>query len=279
MTFLYILLVLLGLFILVICESTRENLTVRKTEYDIDTGKNRNLRFAFIADYHQTMDGRTNGKIKSIIEKEKPDFIISAGDMIVGSSIPEKKQVAIDLLNELSSIARVFISNGNHEQRYAYNDPNGYADFRKKLSDSVTWLDNETSDFSEDIRIYGLDIDYKYYKRFEKVEMKSDYLLELFHKKPENDKLNIMIAHDPEYIDAYADFGPDIILSGHLHGGIVRLPLLGGVISPRLKFFPKYDYGFYKVKNSSMIVTNGLGSHSIPLRLFNTPEVVIINVR
>ena len=73
------------------------------------------------------------------------------------------------------------------------------------------------------------------------------------------------------------DDGADLTLAGHLHGGIVRLPYFGGVITPQLRFFPKYDRGLFKRRGKQMVVSAGLGSHSIPIRINNPPELVVLD--
>lgn len=87
----------------------------------------------------------------------------------------------------------------------------------------------------------------------------------------------ILLAHDPYFFDRYCDIDTRLVLSGHVHGGIARLPLIGGIISPRYDFFPKYSKGMYKKDDCAMIVSAGLGWHNIPIRFNNNPELVIIN--
>ena len=80
------------------------------------------------------------------------------------------------------------------------------------------------------------------------------------------------------YFPAYAEWGADLVLSGHVHGGIMRLPLLGGVISPTLRLFPRYDGGLFQEGGSTMILGRGLGSHTIPIRIFNPGELVVVEL-
>ena len=89
-----------------------------------------------------------------------------------------------------------------------------------------------------------------------------------------------MLAHNPDYFRSYCTLHPDLIVSGHNHGGMIRIPGLGGVISPRLHPFPKYDYGVYESTDSQtkMVVTAGCGMHSIHIRINNPPEMVVIDV-
>ena len=99
--------------------------------------------------------------------------------------------------------------------------------------------------------------------------------------RPDRSRFNILIAHNPSYFPAYAEFGADLVLSGHVHGGIARIPFLGGVISPALRLFPKYDGGRYREGESVMILGRGLGTHTIPVRFLNPGELVevIVNPR
>lgn len=89
---------------------------------------------------------------------------------------------------------------------------------------------------------------------------------------------NILLAHNPAYFEDYAKLHPDLVLSGHVHGGLVRLPFLGGVISPALKLFPKYDGGKFVQGDSTMILSRGLGIHSVEFRMWNPAELVVIEI-
>lgn len=88
-----------------------------------------------------------------------------------------------------------------------------------------------------------------------------------------------MIAHNPAHAKAYRDWGADLVVSGHFHGGIVRVPGVGGVITPQLRLFPRYDGGMYQDGKTTFVVSRGIGEHTLPVRLFNTPEVVVLNMK
>ena len=87
------------------------------------------------------------------------------------------------------------------------------------------------------------------------------------------------MAHSPVYFSAYSKWGADLTLSGHLHGGIMRLPFVGGVIGPDFFIFPKYSGGLYKENNRNMIVSCGAGMHTVNLRIFNPPELTLVELR
>ena len=88
----------------------------------------------------------------------------------------------------------------------------------------------------------------------------------------------ILLAHDPTWGPVYSQWGADLTLSGHYHGGVIRFPLIGGFISPRWDLFPHYDYGMYQEGENKMLVTSGLGQHTIPVRFNNLPEMVLIDI-
>ena len=95
---------------------------------------------------------------------------------------------------------------------------------------------------------------------------------------PKKDTFSILIAHNPEYFPYYAAWGADLTVSGHIHGGIMRLPWIGGVISPSLRLFPKYDSGEFEENGKKMILSRGMGLHHIKLRFFNRPEISVIKI-
>ena len=93
------------------------------------------------------------------------------------------------------------------------------------------------------------------------------------------DKYNILIAHNPLDAKEYSKYGFDLTLSGHVHGGLIILPFIGPVLAPEFKFFPKYSRGIYEINKMKLLVSRGLGySRKIPVRVLNNPEVVVINL-
>lgn len=156
-----------------------------------------------------------------------------------------------------------------------------WIEYKRKLQElGVIFLDNQGVTLVRNhnkIRINGITLDKEYFEKFKTTMMENDYLDNLLHKK--EDAFQLLIAHNPYYFHEYCDWGADLILSGHYHGGIVRLPFIGGMISPQVNFFPKYDSGSFQDKNHEMIVSRGLGSHSFMPRLFNPAELVFITLK
>ena len=88
----------------------------------------------------------------------------------------------------------------------------------------------------------------------------------------------ILLAHSPLYFDAYAKWGADLTLSGHFHGGTIRLPGLGGVMTPQYQFFLPWCAGIFEKQGHYMAVSRGLGTHSINIRLNNRPQLLVIRI-
>ncbi|MCQ2524482.1 MAG: metallophosphoesterase [Lachnospiraceae bacterium] len=237
-------------------------------------------KFVFLTDLHNKQYGTGNVRLIDEVKKLKPDMILIGGDLYIAK--PGKStDVASDLISKLKEIAPVCYGMGNHEYRssiYTENYGSMYEDYANKLATlGVKILNNEFTDFNE-FRIYGLSIDRAYYKRFVNIYMDESYIPSII-KKPENDKINIFLAHNPDYFENYVKAGAKLSLSGHVHGGVARLPFVGGLFSPKITLFPIYDGGEYKINDSSMIVSRGLGVHTIPFRLFNPAEISVITFK
>ena len=91
-------------------------------------------------------------------------------------------------------------------------------------------------------------------------------------------ELTVVLAHEPQYLVRYASIGVDLVLSGHAHGGQFRLPFVGGIVAPDQGFLPEYTSGEYYMDGTEMIVSRGLGNSVIPVRLFNFPEIVCVEL-
>ena len=282
MIYIVIALLLAALAVFVYVQSSGYNIV----EYELSTCKDIGgpVRFVMLSDLHDTdvtHDG--NRRLLRSIESIDPDFVILAGDMITSYMQPSyNSDVAFDFLRELANRFTVYYGVGNHEQRYKA-EPERFAGKYDKLVEFVQklgihFLSDSYIDREEDkIRIYGFDIPIDNYRRAVKTYLPDGILNDRFGD-PDDNKYNILIAHNPDFFDDYAAFGPDLVLSGHLHGGIVAIPGIGGVISPQLRLFPKYDFGTFTKGNTTMIVSRGIGWHTIPVRIFNKAEIVSVTI-
>ncbi len=229
---------------------------------------------AVISDLHCCSFGKNNKRLTDRILSLDPCAVVIAGDLITGTKT-KRQHVALELLRDLAGKVPVYYGFGNHERKA--EDYRGESFYTAKVRGikGVTLLKNDHADLSGSVRIYGYDEPAECYKRHGRVD---SGMIERAIGKPDKDKFNILIAHDPEHFGAYVRWGADLVLAGHNHGGIVRLPLIGGVISPRRELFPKYDAGSFAKKKTRMLVSRGLGSHTIPIRVFNRPEIMLVYI-
>ena len=241
--------------------------------------KGKQVKFLLLADLHSARFGRDNKKLIKKIYDIDPDYVIIAGDMMTARRHCDNED-AIAFMNALTKNYKVYYGLGNHEYRSRIY-PDTYGNMYKEYFDAIasrnlTVLDNDSVTVG-DFEILGLTVDRKYYKRLSFQPMEKDYVKHTIGEA-DPDKFSILIAHNPEYGDAYFDYGADLFVSGHLHGGIIRLPGIGGVASPSFKLFPKYSGGLYEKRGRYGYVSCGLGTHTVPIRFNNPGEITVITV-
>lgn len=244
-----------------------------------ETGKTQQMpvKIIFLSDIHDSLFGKRLEFLLETLEREKPDLILIGGDVVVRKKFRPDR--SLELLRKIAQYGQVYYANGNHEMKLALAMPEEMAQYDRKLEEyGVHRLVNESAAVcikGSTVRITGLDLPEQFYRKLKKPdELTKEKLEELVGEKKED--YTILLAHHPRYFQAYAEWGANLVLSGHIHGGMIRLPKLGGVLSPDLSLFPKYSGGMYQKKDSVLIVSRGVGVHSIPFRLFNKPELSII---
>lgn len=238
-------------------------------------------KFVLLADLHNKSFGKENHRLLSAIEEISPDGILVAGDMLTAEKGADFSH-ALSLMERLAKSYPVYYGMGNHEYRlglYPEQYPGMYEGYIAGLKKAgIEPLINEAAYLPAwNISVCGAQIDRYYYKHLRRAPMESSYLPKILGV-PDRDKFQLLIAHNPVYFDAYADWGADLVVSGHVHGGIMRLPFLGGVLSPSLTLFPRYDGGLFREYGSTMILSRGLSSHTIPIRIFNPGELIVIDL-
>ena len=264
----------------ILLESHRENKKISFSSYRIkDKRLKKNAKIVMISDLHNACYGEKNSELLHVVETISPDLILVAGDVIVGKT-GLSVDTGVDFLNSLGESFPVFVGKGNHEMRTSIYEKYGdmWETLYERTKDKVHWLINDSIYLSDyNMTIYGLDMKPEYYRRFKKLYMDSAYLEEEL-RKPDKRSYNILIGHDPDYFEEYAAWGADLCVSGHVHGGLIIIPHLGGLISPMIKFFPKYYKGVYNIGDSHMIVSAGMGLHTLKIRVNNEPDLVTINL-
>ncbi|WP_295158204.1 metallophosphoesterase [uncultured Ruminococcus sp.] len=218
-----------------------------------------------ISDLHNASFGSDNKRLVEKIKAQYPDIIVITGDIV--DSNHTDIQIAIDLCREAVNIAPCYYVSGNHELWLTDEE---HEELYSGMTDAgVHILENESIDFDNGITLTGLNDESLY-----------DGTLSALSAEIPDDRLNILLAHEPQYLEEeYAPCQPDLVIAGHAHGGQIRIPFIGGLVAPDQGFFPKYTAGEYKSGNTIMYVSRGLGNSVIPVRVFNTPEINVLIIR
>lgn len=267
------------------------NKNIKITKYIVKSSKIpapfNNFKILQISDIHAKVFGENNSELINKIYKSRPDIIVITGDAI--SRRQTDIQPFISFLGTIAADFRVYYVYGNHELD---NDIIYTEEYNKMLKNTGAVLINDKkisiykSD-SEYINLYGIVLGLEEYIGIKSQDHKGEFVgnKNLLHDnfdRLNKNEYNILLAHNPTRFKAYASFGFDLILSGHMHGGMIRLPFFGGFLSPEQEFFPEFDKGKFvtynkeKNVNSTMIVNSGLGNGTFPVRFFNPPEIAEI---
>lgn len=252
--------------------------SLKVTDYSISAeGLNSELKIVCISDLHSKEYGNANEKLLSLIAEQKPDAIFANGDMINRDATEAEIQQFLDLLTALIKTAPVFYSTGNHEVDYMAEHGDALLDRIAETGATVLY-DNyvETEIAGNTIRIGGTSGHYRDLNWEEQL----DYAMQ--EEIGNTDIPAVVMMHMPENVVmdcARENWNADLYISGHTHGGVMRLPLVGGIVAPTQGLFPKYDYGQYLIDGRlNLIISSGLAGYNWIPRVFNKPEICVISL-
>ncbi|MCR5627399.1 MAG: metallophosphoesterase [Lachnospiraceae bacterium] len=245
--------------------------------------------FVFLSDLHGAVYGHNNDALKAAIRRVKPDAVLIGGDMVIARDaffrIPNWEKAAIDLVSDLAKDNKVYYCNGNHESVIRkYRNQAVWLNFSEALIDSgVEFINNKSVEFDEVIisgfepleEVKHFNIPRAYFKNTKYLPKMDELDNRLGIAR--NDRYNLLLAHKPEFIKEYSIWGADLVLSGHNHGGVVKL-FNKGLVGASMKLFPEYTDGVYTRNNTKMIVSRGLGSHTLDIRINNPAELSVIEL-
>ena len=281
-----LLLLLVVLFVIVFIEWMREIHTFQMTHYTIKSPKLRNVKkrkIILLSDLHNCTYGKDNEKLLEAIERENPDIILIAGDMLIGNK-NVSTEIAKNFVTKLPRICDTYYANGNHEQRMKENENRYgtvYQEYKQQLLEAgIIYLENEKAELQwEDcqVEIHGLEIPKCGYEKFHKVVL-PEKCVENCLGKADTLKYQILVAHNPIFMNDYMNWGADLVVSGHLHGGVARIPGWRGVITPQGSLLPKYSGEMTTIGDATAVVSKGIGIHTIKIRFLNPAEVVVLHV-
>ena len=235
-----------------------------ETWYEL--GEEFGIVLAVLADIHN----RRVTEFLPIVEKNKPNLILIPGDLVDGATIEKTKgherfvEDAVELLNWISEIAPTYFSLGNHEKQLTGTEVDGL------YKSNAVILENRYVE-AGDLYIGGLSSGRNYHNK--KASQKPD--VEFLDEFEKVDGYKILLSHHPEYYEPYLkDRNADLIISGHAHGGQIRV-FYRGLYAPGQGLFPKYTSG---VHDEKLIVSRGIAGTEVMPRINNEPEVVFVKI-
>lgn len=242
------------------------------------------MRISFLADLHDMNYGKKNIRAVKKVRDFDPDLVICGGDMINRND--GHTDNALNLVRNLCRDMPVIMVNGNHETKMHENPEkygDGYERFYRELVKlkNIRMLNNESMYINrgdDRIRITGFEADGSFFSMFSKKVPDLGYIKQRCGDS-DGSVFQILVAHSPNYSETYSRWGADLVLSGHNHGGMVRLPFIHGVLSTQAMLFPRYTRGLYRCGDTLLEVSAGMGSHTVPVRYFNPPEIVNITLK
>lgn len=259
---------------------TSKILTV--TTYEEKTNIESSFRILQLTDLHNEEFGKNNSKLIKLVDKQKPDLIVMTGDMI--NYDDSDLSIIRHLITELNKTAQVYYGYGNHETKW--EDKWG-KDFHDELADTgAIMLNNEYLDIDikgNKVRLAGYMGYYWQPHMMTKDKTQQQIERDFYGSFQDTDRYKILLNHIPtqwldwNYIDkCHVDF----VLCGHYHGGTIRIPFMErGLFAPYVGWWPPFTKGIFRGKETTCVLSTGLGTeHSIP-RLNNPPEIVVVDFK
>lgn len=230
------------------------------------------FRIVQLSDLHGSRFGENNARLLEAVAAEGPDIIALTGDFLDEGETERELPELEALVRELSAIAPVYFVSGNHD----WASGEAYTLFETLEAAGAVCLRNEHLRLErggDSIVLAGVDDPNGPAEMAEPDE----FVASLRQEAP--DSFVLLLAHRAYWVERYPELDVDLILCGHTHGGIVRLPFVGGLAASNMGLFPEYDAGLFELPSYTLFISRGLGN-SVPLpRFLNTPEVVSIELK
>lgn len=228
-----------------------------------------------LTDLHNYQYGDENCRLINKVKNESPDVIFLTGDML--NADEERTDILMNLIQQLVNIAPVYASLGNHEIEYM--QLSGNRNLIAQMEEAgATVLDKKYIDIeikNQKVRLGGI---YGYVLSSDDKEDPEHTFMEEFQ---DTDRFKILLSHMPEGLLLWKSmeyWDVDLVFSGHVHGGQMRIPFVGGLYDPEEGFFPTYTKGMYECGNGTMVLSAGLGSSRGIPRVNNLPELVVCEI-
>lgn len=245
-------------------------------------------RIVQISDLHNASFGKENARLLAKIRELEPNMVVLTGDLVDSSRT--NFEVALAFAEKVAADYPTYYVTGNHEIWLEESDRLALLEGLERVG--VVCLMNEVVEIEHNgskISLIGLSdesLSGMTLKNLLAENVSDEDAVPDSHSEEKTADggaeagLQILLAHEPQYIENYSKYGVDLVLSGHAHGGQFRLPFVGGgLVAPGQGLFPEYTEGIHVVNDTTMIISRGLGNSVIPVRVFNRPEIVCVELR
>lgn len=241
-------------------------------------------KIAQVSDLHNAEFGKDNRVLIGMLKEQTPDMIVITGDMV--DSERTNVDVAVEFAKQAVHIAPCYYVTGNHEGWLAEGE-----DEEDTVAEEITEYDRLEQELLQAgvvvlhdeailleregamIQLIGMD-DPTY-----RTTVGSAPFRAKLQELASEERYTVLLSHRPELFDTYVKAQVDLVLTGHAHGGQVRIPFVGGLVAPGQGFLPKYDAGTYAEETTTMVVSRGIGNSIVPVRVNNRPELVIVELQ
>lgn len=231
-------------------------------------------KIVHLSDLHGHEYGEGNRELLDRVREQAPDLIVITGDLIDQKS---QLEMAPALARGLAGIAPTYYVTGNHEWALGTGAVKELKTLLKECGVAVLSNQYQVLERGGDkLALAGVDDPNGYADQTTPEELCA------WIQGEAPGLFTVLLAHRNDHFGQYANAGYDFVMSGHGHGGIVRLPFVGGLMGTDRRFFPPWTAGVYTVGDSTLFVSRGLGNNTVPFkgfRLFNRPELAVVELK
>lgn len=250
------------------------------THYSLETDLTHPIRIVQLTDLHGHIFGENNEHLVELTLQQAPDLVVMTGDMLDKSD--ENADVACALIRALSSEVPVWYGYGNHETDWMQRTGTDLAPILSEAGATVVNCDFfDVEIHGQPLRIGGYHGYYRQPGMYNVTAEQRQTELDFADAFEDTDRFRLLLCHIPTaWLDwGYIDTCPvDLVLTGHYHGGQIRLPLLGGLYAPYIGLFPEYTEGLFIGQEAACVLSRGLGSSPGIPRINNLPEITVIDL-
>lgn len=257
--------------------------TIKVTDYEVAMdGIEYPAKIVVLADLHGKVYGEENDVLYEKVHSQDPDAIVLLGDLFPSAFQESDLDYVLELTANLQEMAQVYFAMGNHEKAFTARFGSSWIDEIAATGAMVLDEDWENVEIGGNtIRLGGtMGHGYLFGRTLQEFKAAPEY--HVLYGLEHSPYPAILLSHMPDTValsDGKERWHIDLVLSGHTHGGVIRVPFLGGLYAPMQGWWPTYDYGDRMLNDQMrMIITSGLSGHDNVPRIFNLPEICVLHL-